>query len=215
MSARLRSPIASISAKTVNLTYTHKKQSGGSGQFGEVKRRGEARRAWLRAFLFFDEIKGGNIPREYIPSVEKGFRETALTGSLIGFPIIDFEVHLIDGKYHDVDSSALAFEICARGAMREAAQKAGHQAARADHEGRGRHPGRLSGRRHRRHELAARGQIQGTDSRGNAQTVEAHGAPGQHVRLCEPAAQRSRRAARAIRCSSRTMTRCRRMWRTR
>src|SRR3546814_18617689 len=72
-----------------------------------------------------DEIKVGNVPREYIPSVEKGFRETAETGSLIGFPIIDFEVHLVDGKYHDVDSSALAFEICARGAMREAAQKAG------------------------------------------------------------------------------------------
>src|SRR3546814_20432460 len=72
-----------------------------------------------------DEIKVGNVPREYIPSVEKGFRETAETGSLIGFPIIDFEVHLVDGKYHDVDSSALAFEICARGAMREAAQTAG------------------------------------------------------------------------------------------
>ena len=111
-------------AKPVDLTYTHKKQSGGSGQFGEIKinvipaERGSG-------FQFFDEIKGGNVPKEYIPSVEKGLRETAETGSLIGFPIIDFEVHLIDGKYHDVDSSALAFEICARGAMREAAHKAG------------------------------------------------------------------------------------------
>ncbi|HUP68128.1 MAG TPA: elongation factor G, partial [Sphingomicrobium sp.] len=111
-------------SKPVELTYTHKKQSGGSGQFGEIKinvipgERGSG-------FQFFDEIKGGNVPKEYIPSVEKGLRETAETGSLIGFPIIDFEVHLIDGKYHDVDSSALAFEICARGAMREAAQRAG------------------------------------------------------------------------------------------
>ncbi|MFL6754679.1 MAG: elongation factor G, partial [Sphingomicrobium sp.] len=97
-------------AKPIELTYTHKKQSGGSGQFGEVKvkvvpgERGSG-------FQFIDEIKGGNIPREYIPSVEKGMRETAETGSLIGFPIVDFAVHLIDGKYHDVDSSALAFEI--------------------------------------------------------------------------------------------------------
>ena len=111
-------------AKPVDIDYTHKKQSGGSGQFGRIKatvipgERGSG-------FQFFDEIKGGNIPKEYIPSVEKGMRETAETGSLIGFPIIDFEVHLTDGAYHDVDSSALAFEICARGAMREAAQKAG------------------------------------------------------------------------------------------
>ena len=75
------------------------------------------------------------MPKEYIPSVEKGMRETAETGSLIGFPIIDFSVELVDGKYHDVDSSALAFEICARGAMREARAEGRHQAARADHEG--------------------------------------------------------------------------------
>jgi len=111
-------------ARPVDIDYTHKKQSGGSGQFGRVKvsvapgERGSG-------VQFFDEIKGGNIPREYIPSVEKGMRETAETGSLIGFPIIDFEIHLTDGNYHDVDSSALAFEITGRGAMREAAQKAG------------------------------------------------------------------------------------------
>ena len=111
-------------AEPVELTYTHKRQSGGSGQFAEVKvkvvpgERGSG-------FVFFDEVKDGNIPKEYISSIETGMHETAQTGSLIGFPIVDFEVHLIDGKYHDVDSSALAFEICARGAMREAAQKAG------------------------------------------------------------------------------------------
>src|SRR3546814_19344353 len=74
---------------------------------------------------FIDEVKGGNIPREYIPSVEKGMRETAETGSLIGFPIIDFDITLTDGAYHNVASSALAFEITGRGAMRAGAQKAG------------------------------------------------------------------------------------------
>ncbi len=158
-------------AKPVELTYTHKKQSGGSGQFGEVKvslapgERGSG-------ITFVDEIKGGNIPREYIPAVEKGMRETAETGSLIGFPIIDFEIHLTDGKYHDVDSSALAFEIAGRGAMREAAQKAGIKLLEpimkvevvTPEEFMGDVIGDLNSRR---------GQIQGTDSRGNAQVVDA------------------------------------------
>ncbi|WP_298672263.1 elongation factor G [uncultured Sphingomonas sp.] len=157
--------------KKVDIDYTHKKQSGGSGQFGRVKvtvvpgERGSG-------FQFFDEVKGGNIPREYIPSVEKGFRETAETGSLIGFPIIDFEVHLTDGAYHDVDSSALAFEICARGAMREAAQKAGIKLLEpimkvevvTPEDYLGDVIGDMNSRR---------GQIQGTDTRGNAQCVEA------------------------------------------
>src|SRR3546814_555649 len=97
-------------ARPVEVDYTHKKQSGGSGQFGRVKvqvapgERGSG-------ITFLDEIKGGNIPREYIPSVEKGFRESAETGHIIGFPIIDFEIKLVDGAYQDVDSWALAFEI--------------------------------------------------------------------------------------------------------
>ena len=158
-------------AKPVELTYTHKKQSGGSGQFGEVKvvlepgERGSG-------IQFIDEIKGGNIPREYIPSVEKGMRETAETGSLIGFPIIDFNIRLIDGKYHDVDSSALAFEITGRGAMREGARKAGIKLLEpimkveivTPEDYLGDVIGDLNSRR---------GQIQGTDSRGNAQVVEA------------------------------------------
>jgi len=158
-------------ARPVELTYTHKKQSGGSGQFGEVKvalapgERGTG-------ITFLDEIKGGNIPREYIPSVEKGMRETAETGSLIGFPIIDFEIRLLDGKYHDVDSSALAFEITGRGAMREAAQKSGIKLLEpimkvevvTPEDYLGDVIGDLNSRR---------GQIQGTDSRGNAQVVEA------------------------------------------
>jgi len=157
--------------KPVELVYTHKKQSGGSGQFGEVKvqvKPGERG----SGFVFIDEVKGGNIPREYIPSVEKGMRETSEGGSLIGFPIVDIEVHLVDGKYHDVDSSALAFEITGRGAMREAAQKAGitilEPIMKVEVVTPEDYLGDVIGDMNSR-----RGQIQGTDSRGNAQVVEA------------------------------------------
>ena len=158
-------------AKPVDIDYTHKKQSGGTGQFGRVKvkltpgERGSG-------FVFKDEIKGGNIPKEYIPAIEKGFRETAETGSLVGFPIIDFEVLLYDGAYHDVDSSALAFEISARGAMREAAQKAGitllEPVMKVEVVTPEDYLGDVIGDMNSR-----RGQIQGTDTRGNAQAVTA------------------------------------------
>ncbi|WP_265529038.1 elongation factor G [Sphingomicrobium marinum] len=158
--------------KPTELTYTHKKQSGGSGQFAEVKvalTPGE-RGAGIN---FTDNVKGGNIPKEYIPSVEKGMRETAETGALIGFPIIDFDIELLDGKYHDVDSSALAFEIAGRAAMREAADRAGIKLLEpvmkvevvTPEDYLGDVIGDLNSRR---------GQIQGTDSRGNAQVVAAH-----------------------------------------
>jgi elongation factor G len=158
-------------AKKVDIDYTHKKQSGGSGQFGRIKFTVEPGERG-QGVIFKDEIKGGNIPKEYIPSVEKGIREIAATGSLIGFPIIDFTAVLYDGAYHDVDSSALAFEICARGAMREAAQKAGIKLLEpimkvevvTPEDYLGDVIGDMNSRR---------GQIQGTDSRGNAQVVEA------------------------------------------
>ncbi|WP_022687069.1 elongation factor G [Sphingomonas phyllosphaerae] len=157
--------------KPVDIDYTHKKQSGGTGQFGRVKVKltpGE-RGAGI---LFKDEIKGGNIPKEYIPAIEKGFRETAATGSLVGFPIIDFEIVLYDGAYHDVDSSALAFEITARAAMREAAQKSGitllEPVMKVEVVTPEEYLGDVIGDMNSR-----RGQIQGTDTRGNAQTVEA------------------------------------------
>jgi len=157
-------------AKAVDVDYTHKKQSGGTGQFGRVKIKvtpGE-RGAGI---TFKDEIKGGNIPKEYIPAIEKGMRETAASGSLVGFPIIDFDIVLYDGAYHDVDSSALAFEIAGRGAMREVAQKAGIKLLEpimkvevvTPEEYLGDVIGDMNSRR---------GQIQGTDSRGNAQVVE-------------------------------------------
>ncbi len=157
--------------KPVDVDYTHKKQSGGTGQFGRVKvkvtpgERGSG-------ITFKDEIKGGNIPKEYLPAIEKGFRETAASGSLVGFPIIDFEIVLYDGAYHDVDSSALAFEICARGAMREVAQKSGitllEPVMKVEVVTPEDYLGDVIGDMNSR-----RGQIQGTDSRGNAQTVEA------------------------------------------
>ena len=157
--------------KPVDIDFTHKKQSGGTGQFGRVKvkltpgERGEG-------IIFKDEIKGGNIPKEYIPAIEKGFRETAATGSLVGFPIIDFEIVLYDGAYHDVDSSALAFEITARGAMREAAQKAGitllEPVMKVEVVTPEDYLGDVIGDMNSR-----RGQIQGTDTRGNAQAVTA------------------------------------------
>ena len=157
--------------KPVDVDYTHKKQSGGSGQFGRVKvkvtpgERGQG-------FVFEDEIKGGNIPKEYIPAIEKGFREQAESGHLVGFPIIDFTVTLYDGAYHDVDSSAIAFEIAGRGAMREVADRSGIKLLEpimkvevvTPEDYLGDVIGDLNSRR---------GQIQGTDTRGNAQAVEA------------------------------------------
>ena len=108
----------------VEHTYTHKKKSGGSGQFGEVKmiisptEPGEG-------YSFESRIVGGSIPKEYIPGVEKGINSVTDSGPLAGFPVIDFKVALIDGKFHDVDSSVLAFEIAARMCMREGMRKAG------------------------------------------------------------------------------------------
>ncbi|MCK0127999.1 elongation factor G [Erythrobacter sp. F6033] len=157
--------------REINVDYTHKKQSGGTGQFARAKatftpgERGQG-------IVFEDSIKGGNIPKEYIPSLEKGIREQADSGYLIGFPIIDFTVHLTDGAFHDVDSSTVAFEICGKGAMREAAERGGIKLLEpvmkvevvTPEDYLGDVIGDLNSRR---------GQIQGTDSRGNAQAVEA------------------------------------------
>ncbi len=108
----------------VEHSYTHKKQSGGSGQFGEVKmvisptEPGEG-------YSFESRVVGGSVPKEYIPGVEKGIKSVMDSGPLAGFPVIDFKVALIDGKFHDVDSSVLAFEIAGRMCMREGMRKAG------------------------------------------------------------------------------------------
>jgi len=108
----------------VEHSYTHKKQSGGSGQFAEVKliitptEPGEG-------YSFESRVVGGSVPKEYIPGVEKGIKSVMDSGPLAGFPVIDFKVALIDGKFHDVDSSVLAFEIAGRMGMREGMRKAG------------------------------------------------------------------------------------------
>ena len=155
--------------KEVEVDYTHKKQTGGAGQFGRVKmvvtptKRGSG-------VEIVDKVKGGHIPKEYIPSVEKGIRDVALSGILVGFPVIDFRVLLVDGAYHDVDSSALAFEITGRGAMREAGRKAGIKLLEpimavevvTPEEYMGDIIGDLNSRR---------GQVQGTETRGPANVI--------------------------------------------
>jgi len=155
----------------VEHTYTHKKQSGGSGQFGEVKLSimptvpGEG-------FSFDSKVVGGAVPKEYIPGVEKGIRSVMDNGPLAGFPVIDFKVELLDGKYHDVDSSIMAFEIAARMCMREGLKKAGAKLLEpimkveviTPEEHTGGIIGDLTSRR---------GQVQGQDTRGVSIAIEA------------------------------------------
>ncbi|MBL6676497.1 MAG: elongation factor G [Rhodobacteraceae bacterium] len=155
----------------VEHTYTHKKQSGGSGQFGEVKlvitptEPGEG-------YSFESKIVGGAVPKEYIPGVEKGIKSVMDSGPLAGFPVIDFKVSLLDGKFHDVDSSVLAFEIAARMCMREGMRKAGAKLLEpimkvevvTPEDYTGNIIGDLTSRR---------GQVQGQEPRGNAIAIEA------------------------------------------
>ncbi|MGV6801920.1 MAG: elongation factor G [bacterium] len=104
--------------READIDYTHKKQSGGSGQFARVKMIVSPQEPGA-GYEFVNKIVGGNIPKEYIPGVEKGIKSIMENGLLVGFPMLDFKVTLYDGAYHDVDSSVLAFEIAARGALRE------------------------------------------------------------------------------------------------
>ncbi len=107
-------------------SYTHKKQSGGSGQFGKIDYRikpGEAN----TGFTFASTVVGGNVPKEFFPAIEKGFKGMMDQGPLAGFPVLDVEVELFDGGFHAVDSSAVAFEIAAKGAFRQSMPKAGPQ----------------------------------------------------------------------------------------
>jgi len=159
-------------SKSHTETYTHKKQSGGSGQYAEVKiifepvdRNG--------GVVFENKVVGGSVPREYIPAVEKGIKVQADTGVLAGFPTVDFKYTLVDGKYHDVDSSALAFEIAAKACFREGMKKASpiilepimdvEITTPQDH------VGDVVGDLNRR-----RGQIQNQESSGSTVIVRAH-----------------------------------------
>jgi len=110
-------------SKSVDIDYTHKKQSGGSGQFARIKLTftpGEPG----SGFSFTDTVVGGNVPKEYIPGVQKGFESSLQSGVIAGFPVTDFSITLTDGAYHDVDSSVMAFEIAARAAFKEGLSKA-------------------------------------------------------------------------------------------
>ncbi|MEQ1650267.1 MAG: elongation factor G [Hyphomicrobiaceae bacterium] len=111
-------------AKAVDIDYTHKKQSGGTGQFARVKLRLEPNETG-KGNEFDAKIVGGSIPKEYIPGVEKGIESVWANGILIGFPLVDMKVTLHDGAFHEVDSSAIAFEIASRAAMKEGCDKAG------------------------------------------------------------------------------------------
>jgi elongation factor G len=111
-------------ARATEVDYTHKKQTGGTGQFARVKLRLEPNESG-KGNEFESKIVGGSVPREYIPGVEKGVKSVWDSGVLIGFPMVDTKVMLFDGAFHEVDSSAIAFEIAARAAMREGADKAG------------------------------------------------------------------------------------------
>ncbi|HRJ11808.1 MAG TPA: elongation factor G [Alphaproteobacteria bacterium] len=157
--------------KAYEVDYTHKKQSGGSGQFARIKMTFEPQEPG-KGYEFISEITGGAIPKEFIPGVEKGLKSAQDTGTIAGFPVIDFKVRLTDGAYHDVDSSVLAFEIAARAAFREAMPKAGPALLEpmmkvevvTPEEYMGDIIGDLNSRR---------GQVQGMDSRGNAQVINA------------------------------------------
>ena len=112
--------------KTIEDSYTHKKQSGGSGQYGKIDYRIEPNEPGT-GFEFVSAVTGGNVPREFWPAVEKGFKSMLDKGVLAGFPCLDFKVTLLDGAFHAVDSSAIAFEIAAKAAFRQTIPKAGPQ----------------------------------------------------------------------------------------
>ena len=157
--------------KTTEVDYTHKKQSGGAGQFARIKMVIEPLEPG-GGYEFINKIVGGAIPKEYIPGVEKGIHSVRHNGVLAGFPMIDFKVTLFDGAYHDVDSSVLAFEIAARAAFREAAAEAkakllepimAVEVVTPDD-----HMGDVIGDLNSR-----RGQVRGTEARGNASVITA------------------------------------------
>jgi elongation factor G len=112
--------------KKTEINYTHKKQTGGSGQFAKLTLVFEPNEPG-KGYEFLNEIVGGAVPKEYIPGVIKGLDMARETGIIAGFPVVDFKVSLVDGAYHDVDSSALAFEIASKAAFKEGMQKAGPQ----------------------------------------------------------------------------------------
>jgi elongation factor G len=157
--------------KTIEHDYTHKKQTGGSGQFARIKIRFEPLPPGS-GFQFENDVVGGAVPREYVPGVEKGLKAARESGVLAGFPMIDFKATLIDGAYHDVDSSPLAFEIAARACYREGIERARpvllEPIMRVEVVTPEDYMGDVIGDLNSR-----RGHIQGMDARGNARVINA------------------------------------------
>ncbi|MDQ0326915.1 elongation factor G [Rhodopseudomonas julia] len=157
--------------QAAEIDYTHKKQSGGSGQFARVKIVFEPQEAGA-GFAFESKIVGGNVPKEYIPGVQKGLESVLGNGVLAGFPMVDLKATLLDGAYHDVDSSVLAFEIAARAAFREGAQKAKpvllEPVMKVEVVTPEDYTGSVIGDLNSR-----RGQVQGQEMRGNATVINA------------------------------------------
>ena len=157
--------------KKAEIDYTHKKQTGGTGQFARVKLVIQPNDQGA-GFSFESKIIGGSVPKEYIPGVEKGLQSVVGAGVVAGFPVVDIKVELVDGAYHEVDSSALAFEIASRAALREGLQKGGSVLLEpvmkvevvTPEDYTGSVIGDLNSRR---------GQIQGQDMRGNAVVINA------------------------------------------
>jgi elongation factor G len=157
--------------RLTDIDYTHKKQTGGTGQFARVKIKFEPGEPGS-GFVFASTVVGGSVPKEYVPGVQKGLESAKENGLLAGFPVIDFKATLYDGGYHDVDSSVLAFEIASRAAFRELREKGAPRLLEpvmkvevlTPDEYMGDVIGDLNSRR---------GQIQGTETRGNAQVVTA------------------------------------------
>ena len=158
-------------SRQVTKDYVHKKQTGGSGQFARIKFICEPLPPGS-GFMFENKVVGGNVPKEYIPGVEKGLESVLGSGVLAGFPVVDLKVTLIDGAYHDVDSSALAFEIASRAALKEALREASpillEPIMKVEVVTPEDHTGSVIGDLNSR-----RGQIQGQDMRGNAVVVNA------------------------------------------
>jgi elongation factor G len=158
-------------SRTVENDYTHKKQTGGAGQYARVKIRFEPQPKGA-GYEFENDVVGGSVPKEYVPGVIKGLESAKDTGVIAGFPVIDFKATLIDGAHHDVDSNVMTFEIAARACFREAIAKAGPKLLEpvmkvevvTPDEYMGDIIGDLNSRR---------GQIIGMDSRGNARVIDA------------------------------------------
>jgi elongation factor G len=157
--------------KRTEINYTHKKQTGGTGQFAKVVLVFEPAEAGAGS-SFESKIIGGSVPKEYIPGVEKGINSVMGAGILAGFPVVDVKATLIDGAYHDVDSSALAFEIASRAAFREGLQKGGsvllEPIMKVEVVTPEEHTGFVMGDL-----LSRRGQVQGQDMRANAVVINA------------------------------------------